>query len=409
MQGRPDLAFARWFDRFDEDGPPSSQGAERGSGPVPWPRQIEFSVSNTCNLQCVMCNGDWSSSIRSMREGRPPLPTVYDDAFFEELDHFLPHLDQVKFLGGEPFLAAETLRIMERLVSMGLTPDCHVTTNGTQWSPRVERVLEMLPVAVSVSLDAATAKTYEAIRVGSSWDRVMLNLDRFRAYAASHDRYLSLLYCLMVPNWQEFGQFCLMADEWDLPVTVNTVTQPDRLSLYKLAPRDLTAILGELEAQDRVIRDRLNRNRHVWDDELARLRSAASVPEAPVDWPATGGRKQAPLVSSVRRDHVARNAARIELSAEGRVTAVSPGGPLADLVPESLLGCMGEKLFDRLRELVEGLGEPVVIDVEGGDGVLRVPVAANRAWVVLVETDEDGGEDARRVTVSISAAEDVPA
>ena len=129
-EGRPDLAFARWFDRFAGD-----------VGPVGWPRRIEFSVSNTCNLQCVMCNGDWSSSIRAQREGRAPLPAVYDDRFFADLDAFLPHLEQVKFLGGEPFLASETLRVMDRLVALGLSPQCHITTNGTHWTPRVERIL----------------------------------------------------------------------------------------------------------------------------------------------------------------------------------------------------------------------------------------------------------------------------
>lgn len=76
--GRPDLAFLRWFAELPVEGPDPD-----------WPRQMEFSVSNTCNLQCVMCNGEWSSSIRSQREGLPPLPKVYDDAFFDGLRDFL--------------------------------------------------------------------------------------------------------------------------------------------------------------------------------------------------------------------------------------------------------------------------------------------------------------------------------
>ena len=170
--GRPDLAFSRWFDRAR----PAGRRARRG------PRQLEFSVTNTCNLQCVMCNGEWSSSIRSQREGLAPLPKVYGDAFFEDLRAFLPHLERVKFLGGEPFLAGETLRIMELMVERR-APRPAATSRPTARSgrPRVERILECSRSTSRVSLDAATAETYEAIRVGSSWDRLQANLDRFRA------------------------------------------------------------------------------------------------------------------------------------------------------------------------------------------------------------------------------------
>jgi len=42
----------------------------------PWPRQMEFSISNVCNLECIMCRGQWSSAIRSRREKLPPLPKL---------------------------------------------------------------------------------------------------------------------------------------------------------------------------------------------------------------------------------------------------------------------------------------------------------------------------------------------
>ena len=37
------------------------------------PKVLEFSLENTCNLECIMCNGDFSSSIRKNREKRPAL------------------------------------------------------------------------------------------------------------------------------------------------------------------------------------------------------------------------------------------------------------------------------------------------------------------------------------------------
>jgi len=88
-EGNDGLVFARTFDHLEVD----------TAAPV-WPRQLELSMSNACNLQCEMCNGDWSSSIRTHREGRLPLPQVYDDAFFDDLRPFLEHIEVVKILGG---------------------------------------------------------------------------------------------------------------------------------------------------------------------------------------------------------------------------------------------------------------------------------------------------------------------
>jgi MoaA/NifB/PqqE/SkfB family radical SAM enzyme len=35
--------------------------------PLRWPSRLEMAISNTCNLQCIQCNGDRSSAIRSQR------------------------------------------------------------------------------------------------------------------------------------------------------------------------------------------------------------------------------------------------------------------------------------------------------------------------------------------------------
>ena len=150
--GHPERAWARTYD-----------GLPSGS----WPRRLELELSNVCNLQCVQCNGELSSSIRVHRERRMPLEPVYGDDFFDEIAGFVPHLEQAVFLGGEPFLGREPMRMFELLARDGPHVRCHVTTNGTIWNHRVERLLDRLDIDVSVSIDAATAERYGRIRVGA--------------------------------------------------------------------------------------------------------------------------------------------------------------------------------------------------------------------------------------------------
>lgn len=257
----PDPTFARTFDHL------------QNSGVRPeWPRQLELSLSNACNLQCIMCNGEWSSSIRSHREGLPSLPTVYDENFFLQLQEFLPHVEIVKFLGGEPFLGAEPLRVMEMMIDLGFAGQVHVTTNGTQASSRIKRILERLPMHITVSLDSANKDTYESIRLGSSFDEVRANIDWFRRYTKSNGTNFGFAHCLMTSNWQGFSDFLTFAEMLAGDVTVNTVTEPHRLSLYFLDPPELEAVIDELRSSSSAASELLSGSRwKAWEEQLGRL------------------------------------------------------------------------------------------------------------------------------------------
>lgn len=421
--GRADMAFARWFDDFPVTAPE----------PV-WPVQLELSISQTCNLQCVMCNSEWSSSIRVQREGLPPLPKVYDDAFFEDLREFLPHLQRIKFLGGEPFLASETLRVMEMLVEMGLRTRCHVTTNGTQWTPRVERILDMVPVDVAVSLDAATAETYESIRIGSSWATVQEHLDRFQERAAANDTGVTVTYCLMANNWHEFGDFCLAADQRRIGCAVNTVTEPAHLSLLKQPTAELHRIVDELEATDRRIGASLGRSAKTWRDELRRLRAHLdsrehSAPvtgidsrrlnpkfprpfagdDAPSETEPRGSADAATVTDRPVEELVAGlgpTATVLRLDATSTVVAVEPERPVLGVEPGRLIGASLGDLPMVLAEPAGGIASMDTIEVLPGAQVLEVGFGSGRwarvvvvnsrhgapSQILLAEVDGPGGD-----------------
>ena len=258
-QGDESIVFARVFDRHEV----------RSNRPT-WPVQMEFSMTNACNLQCVMCNGDWSSSIRTHREGRAPLPEVYGDAFFEELAEFLPHLRQVNLLGGEPFLGREPLRVLSMLADLDDPPAVAVTTNGTQWSPRIERICERLPMSFVLSLDGITATTYESIRVGSDFALVMENLKRFEEHAERNDTMVSLAHCLMRPNVHEFSSLLRFAEDRGLWIGINEVLFPSELSLFQLPADELRTVVAELDSDP--IAPSLGRLRPVWDGQVEALR-----------------------------------------------------------------------------------------------------------------------------------------
>lgn len=256
------------FDRF----------AGSTASPV-WPAQMEFSISNACNLECVMCDGNHSSAIRAHRERRPPMPRVYSETILDSMRPYLAHLTQAKFLGGEPFLVVEHYRLWDIMIEDGLATRCHVTTNGTQYNDRISDYMDRLPFGFAVSLDAATKDTYEAIRVNASFAEVMRNCRRFSDYARERKTSFSFTFCLMRTNWREFGDFCLMADDWNAPVAVNTVNRPPSLGLYTMPPKDLRWVLDGLESQADELGRRLTRNKSIWFGEVERIRAKMRASE----------------------------------------------------------------------------------------------------------------------------------
>ncbi|MCA8942036.1 MAG: tetratricopeptide repeat protein, partial [Planctomycetes bacterium] len=248
----------------------------RGEDPE-WPSMLEFTLSNTCNLACIMCYGVLSSTIRAHRENLPPLPKVYDDQFFADLRDFLPHLKIAKFFGGEPFLAQESYRVWDMMIEDGITIPCHVTTNGTQWNAKVERILEHFPIGLSISVDGATKETAESIRVNMDFEKVTRNVERFVDYARDKGTYLSLTYCLMRQNWHEFGDYLAYGEELGVDVFVNTVIDPADCSLYTLPPDELATIVTRLEELEEKHRfSELARNGGRWASALDALRKNAN-------------------------------------------------------------------------------------------------------------------------------------
>ncbi|MCA8941310.1 MAG: SPASM domain-containing protein, partial [Planctomycetes bacterium] len=259
-----DQAYTKIFDELPLRGPDPE-----------WPSMLEFTISNTCNLGCIMCYGELSSTIRAQRENLPPLPKVYDNRFFDSLRPFLAHLEVAKFFGGEPFLAQENYRVWDMMIEDGIEIPCHVTTNGTQWNAKVERVLESFPVHLSISVDGATKATAESIRLNMHFETVQSNVERFLDYTRRRGTGLSLTYCLMRQNWHEFGDYLKYAEDLGVTVFVNTVIHPPECSLYTLPVAELEGIVAELDARN-LDEDYvgLERNGGSWDSALDTLRKA---------------------------------------------------------------------------------------------------------------------------------------
>lgn len=212
-----------------------------------YPKVMEFEISNQCNLECIMCNGYFSSSIRKNREKLPPLPSPYNDKFVDELEEFLPHLTDAKFLGGEPFMIDIYYKIWDRIKVVNPKIKVHITTNGTILNQRIKDLIESFRTIIIISLDSLNKETYERIRVRSNFDTVMANINYYHEYSLRSKNITSIAICPMIYNWKELPDFQKFCIEKKFSMHFNTVTYPEHLSLKTLPPEELENVIQYLE------------------------------------------------------------------------------------------------------------------------------------------------------------------
>lgn len=236
-----------------------------------WPELMAFGLSNTCNLACVMCGGNFSSRLRAL-EGRPRLQPAYGDTFFEQLEDFVPHLRRAEFRGGEPFLIREYQRIWPLLIERGQDIEVQVTTNGTIWNDDVARLLDALPMQFTFSMDGFTAATNCAIRVGTDHEAVLANAHRFVAHARERDTRFDLSFCLLRQNRHELGDLMTFADGLGVEAHAQIVLERD-LGLHRLPTPELEGVVEELQRVGEGLELDLEANRRTWDEIIGWLQS----------------------------------------------------------------------------------------------------------------------------------------
>jgi molybdenum cofactor biosynthesis enzyme MoaA len=213
-----------------------------------YPTMMEFLLTNTCNLECIMCDGTYSSLIRQNREKLPPIPNVYDDAFIEQIREFIPHLREARFSGsGEAFLIDANYKIWEMIIELNPTCTIMVQTNGMVLNARVKDILSRGRFKIGVSIDSLDKETFETIRPNARLERVLETTRYFSEYALTKKMTFNIALCVMRQNWQELPAFVKLSNELNARTIFHKVYQPAEYSLQTLAPARLLEIITQLE------------------------------------------------------------------------------------------------------------------------------------------------------------------
>ena len=382
-----------------------------------WPTLLDFNLSTSCNLQCIQCNGEQSSAIRIHRERRQPLAPSYDDRFFEDIRAFLPHALEARFAGGEPFMASENYRVWAAVAEVAPDLPCMVITNATQWNPRVEAAARSVRMGFVFSIDGITAATYEAIRLGASFERVMENVGHLRAVAADNGMPATVNHCLMVQNHHEFADLLLWAEEAGMAVQVSVVRDPDACAIARQPGGRIREIAAVLEARDAEAREHLSINLATWTTELARVQRWAQLDDDARREVWGISHRSVLMFKAEGTGPTDDRQARLELEAfaPGRVVALTAGddesylgatGPISEVFgidPAEVAGLATTELYALLEARCGEATEYRMVsdDEDRADVTFRLGGRACRA-IMLALRDERGWADRARVLLAMA-------
>jgi MoaA/NifB/PqqE/SkfB family radical SAM enzyme len=188
------------------------------------PRFAQIEPMASCNLACRMCTVPQREGGDDITQGALAL------ADFERWLDQLPGLEELQLQGlGEPMLNRHFFEMIERATARGI----RVTSNSnlTLLTPsRARRCVTSGLAELSVSLDGATAATYESIRLKGRFDRFVRNLARLTAARAELDSptpHVRLVLVLMRQNLAEIPALVrLAADHGVDAVLVQRLAHP---------------------------------------------------------------------------------------------------------------------------------------------------------------------------------------
>lgn len=155
------------------------------------PMNITISMDHNCNLRCTMCQTIWDNPGYSISEG-----------IYRLIDELSGNLKRIFFTGGEPFYSGRVLNLINYCIQKGYDFKYGFFTNGLCIDMDLLKRIHIDEIYISI--DGAAKKTYEKIRVGASFERVMANLNRLLDYRREVGWFdINVMFVVMRSNFRE--------------------------------------------------------------------------------------------------------------------------------------------------------------------------------------------------------------
>jgi radical SAM protein with 4Fe4S-binding SPASM domain len=172
-----------------------------------YPSVVGIESTNNCNLECVMC---------PRQEMTRKISDIDPVVFKKIIDDIKGKVEFVWLQDyGEPFLNKQIFELIKYARSQGVGTG--ISTNATVLTPKIiDGIFESGLDYIIFAIDGATRETYEKIRVGAKYDKVVENVRRFlEAKKKAGAQIFSVVQCIyMDATENEVAEFKRL---WNIP------------------------------------------------------------------------------------------------------------------------------------------------------------------------------------------------
>ncbi len=210
-------------------------------------QSIDISLTNVCNLMCIMCSPRASTSLKKYFDMNK---IEYDKNFYQKASNKSANDITIKLIenlghdlgeylttGGEPFLNKAHLNAVKMLVKSGESKKIKLTynTNLTIWSEDLAALWEEFKlVEIHISIDGY-GKLNEYIRYGSKWNSILRNLEKLKGRKNLSIQIHCAVQILNIFNIDDLHRWISSINEIEIKnIYFNYVTEPGWLDIRAL-------------------------------------------------------------------------------------------------------------------------------------------------------------------------------
>lgn len=222
------------------------------------PTMISLISTADCNIDCPGCSQNMVRVTR-VQHRKETVPDV--------LAH-VPYLYQFIWHGGEPYLIKRFREFIDNFVTSD-NPNLTFgfTSNGTMLTARELEKLKKFPrINASVSIDSFQRASFEKIRRGADFDRVIQHVHNALQFYDAPDRVISVGMIICKSNFLELADNLAYAIEHDIGLNLSPVV------IYPVAEQ--LNIFTDFAAQTRGWQETLNKARSLVDAARTERRKA---------------------------------------------------------------------------------------------------------------------------------------
>ncbi len=212
-----------------------------------YPYQIDFLLDNNCNLDCIMCSSNISTS--STNTDVYALEKVnFNEDFFTQIKPFLEKGRFFVFGGGEPFLIQIYSKMWKYIYEKNSSATIYVQTNGTILTDQIKKTIEKYKINIGISIDSVNKENYEKIRRNASFEKTFENIEYFIQYSDSQKKNMTLMVTPMIINADEIPHIFEYANNNNLHFSLSILDRPVHLAIWSLPSKEIFKLIDKYKS-----------------------------------------------------------------------------------------------------------------------------------------------------------------